>query len=102
MVSFDASKVTIKGQGIRLSEALRALQSQSGNPISDMRELYGQDATNPALDLDIEDRPFFEALDQITRQAGLSPVFYTGDGTIGLDRVQRVQNCGHATQGGGP
>ncbi|CAN5872930.1 hypothetical protein BH23PLA1_BH23PLA1_29990 [soil metagenome] len=82
--SLDASRVTIKGEGIRLSEALRALQSQSGNPISDMRELYGQDATNPALDLDIEDRPFFEALDQIVKQAGLTLVFYTGDGTIGL------------------
>ncbi len=82
--SLEAARVTIKGEGIRLSEALRALQSQSGNPISDMRELYGQNATNPSLDLDIEDQPFFNALDQIAKQAGLTLVFYTGDGTIGL------------------
>lgn len=82
--SLDAARITIKGEGIRLSEALRALQSQSGNLISDMRELYGQNATNPSLDLDIEDQSFFIALDQIAKQAGLTLVFYTGDGTIGL------------------
>ncbi|MEW4567671.1 hypothetical protein AB1L88_07350 [Tautonia sp. JC769] len=80
----EATRITIQGDGIRLSEALRELQRQSGNRISDLRELYGQDATNPGLDLQIEDRPFLEAFDLIAEQAGLEPIFYTGDGTIGL------------------
>ncbi|WP_152049864.1 hypothetical protein [Tautonia marina] len=80
----EASRITIQGDGIRLSEVLRELQRQSGNRISDLRELYGQDATNPALDLQINDLPFLEAFDLIAEKAGLEPVFYTGDGTIGL------------------
>ncbi|MEO6808576.1 MAG: hypothetical protein ABI353_05630 [Isosphaeraceae bacterium] len=82
--SFEASRVTIQGGGIRLSEALKRLQTQSGNPITDRREDEGQDATNPAMDLDIKDLPFFEALDLIAAKAGITPSYYTGDGSIGL------------------
>ena len=66
-----ATKVTIKGKGIRLSEALQQLQKQSGNAITDLREQLGVDVTNPALDLDIKEKSFFEALDEI---AGLAEV----------------------------
>jgi len=40
--------------------------------------------TNPALDLDLRDKPFFEALDQVARQAEVSTSFFTGDGSIGI------------------
>jgi hypothetical protein len=80
--NLGASKVNLKGQGIRLSEALKALQAQTGNPITDLRE--GDDATNPAIDLDLKDTPFFEALDIIASKAKVTPYFATGDGTIGL------------------
>ncbi len=80
----EASLVTIKGEGIRLSEVLRGLQSQSGNPITDLRAIYGQDATNPALDLELEKVPFLEALDQVLSQANLTAEYNTGDGTIGI------------------
>ena len=82
--NLGASMVTIQGQGLRLTEALRQLQSQSGNPITDLREQFGAEATNPALDLDIKDKPFFEALDILTAKAGVVPNFFTGDGSIGL------------------
>jgi hypothetical protein len=82
--SFEASRVTIQGEGIRLSEALKQLQTQSGNPITDRREEEGQDATNPAMDLDLKNVPFFEALDLIAAKAGISLSYYTGDGSIGL------------------
>jgi hypothetical protein len=78
------SIVTIKREGIRLSEVLKQLQSQSGNVISDLREQFGAEATNPSLDLDIEKKPFFEALDLIAEKAGVTVNFFTGDGTIGL------------------
>ncbi len=83
-VNTKASRVTLSGKGIRLSEALRQLQKQSGNAITDLREQLGAEVTNPALDLDITDKPFFEALDQIARFAGTSLNFSTGDGTIGI------------------
>ena len=82
--NLGASKVTIKGMGIRLSEVIQKLQSQTGNALSDLREAEGAEAPNPALDLDIVDKPFLEALDIVCKQAEISPNFYTGDGTIGL------------------
>ncbi len=79
-----ASKITLIGKGIRLSEALQQLQSQSGNRITDMRESLGVDVTNPALDLDFKDITFFEAIDKLAEQAGLSVTAFTGDGSLGL------------------
>ncbi len=69
---------------MRLTEAIKALQAQSGNVITDLREANGDEATNPALDLDIEDKPFFEAFDIIAEKAGVTFTPYTGDGTLGI------------------
>ena len=82
--NLGASKVTIQGAGIRLTEAIQKLQAQSGNAIIDSREQMGAEVTNPALDLEIVDQPFFEALDVVARKAGVTPYFATGDGTVGL------------------
>lgn len=82
--NFGASKVTLQGKGLRLSEAIKQLQTQTGNLITDLREQFGADATNPALDLEIVDRPFFEALDEVAQKAGVSLNFFTNDGSIGL------------------
>jgi hypothetical protein len=79
-----ASKVTIEGKGIRLTEALQLLQKQTGNPITDMREQLGADVTNPAIDLKIRDRSFFEAFAEIARLAEVGMEFYSGDGSIGI------------------
>jgi hypothetical protein len=83
-INIGASKVTITGKGIRLSEALAQLQKQSGNGITDLREQLGTEVTNPALDLDLKDKTFFEALDAIARLAEVATTFATGDGTIGI------------------
>ncbi|MFO0959382.1 MAG: hypothetical protein U0800_18435 [Isosphaeraceae bacterium] len=76
--------ITLKAKGLRLSEVLKTLQSKSGSTISDLREQFGGDASNPTLDLSIEDRPFLAALDEVARKAGVSINYYTGDGSIGL------------------
>ncbi|HEV3122667.1 MAG TPA: hypothetical protein VGY53_12220, partial [Isosphaeraceae bacterium] len=83
-INLGASKVTIHGKGIRLSDAIRQLQTQTGNPISDMREQMGEDVTNPAFDLDITDMPFFEALELVARKAEVGTTFFSGDGSIGI------------------
>ena len=69
---------------MRLTEAIKALQTQSGNIITDLREANGAEATNPALDLDIDDLTFFEALDLVADKAGVTFTPYTGDGTLGI------------------
>ena len=83
-INLGASTVTLQGQGMRLTEAIRAIQAQTGNIINDLREANGEEATNPALDLDIQARPFFEALDLVAEKAGVKITPFTGDGTIGL------------------
>jgi hypothetical protein len=83
-INIGASKVTITGKGIRLSEALQQLQKQTGNAITDLREQLGTEVTNPALEIDLRDKPFFEALDEIARLAEVSTSFSTGDGSIGI------------------
>jgi hypothetical protein len=84
-VNIGATKVTLAGKGIRLSEAIQQLQKQSGNAISDMREQQGADVTNPSLDLDIHDTPFLEALDRVAKEAQVGTTFFTGDGSIGVE-----------------
>ena len=83
-VNLGASIVTLKGTGLRLSEALKQLQAASGNSIVDLREQYGAEVTNPAIDVDLVDRPFFEVLDAVARKGGVSVSSFTGDGTIGI------------------
>jgi hypothetical protein len=82
--NLDASKVTLQAKGIRLSEAIQKLQAATGNAITDLREAEGGDASNPTLDLDIVAKPYLEALDIVCKKAGITPNFFTGDGTIGL------------------
>jgi hypothetical protein len=83
-VNTSASRVTITGKGIRLSEALQQIQKQTGNAITDLREQLGTEVTNPALDLDLRDKTFFEALAEIARLAEVTTTSATGDGTIGI------------------
>ncbi len=78
--NLGASKITIKVEKIRLSEAVRALQKQSGNLITDQRD----EPANPSFDLDLQDKPFFEALDEIAAKGEVGLNFFTGDGSIGL------------------
>ena len=82
--NLGASKVTLKGKGMRLTEAIKDLQKQSGNVITDLREANGAEATNPAFDLDIEDKPFFEAFDILAEKAGITFTPFTNDGTLGI------------------
>ena len=49
-----------------------------------MREQLGADVTNPAFDLQIRDKPFFEALAEVARQAEVAMEFSSGDGSIGI------------------
>src|SRR5579885_2292428 len=83
-VNPGASRVTLVGKGIRLSEAIQQLQKQTGNPISDMREQLGADVTNPAFDVEIRDKPFLEALAELSKQAEVGLEFHSGDGSIGI------------------
>jgi len=91
-VNTGATKVTLSGKGIRLSEAIQQLQKQSGNPITDVREQLGAEVTNPALDLEIRDVSFLEALDRVAKEAQVGTTFFTGDGSIGIQGTAMYDN----------
>ncbi len=83
-VNLGPAKITLQGKSIRLSEAIQALQKQSGNVLNDLREQEGQEATNPVLDLDVVDKTFLEAVDMVATKAGVATTYTTGDGSVGL------------------
>ncbi|HWE36217.1 MAG TPA: hypothetical protein VG406_06565 [Isosphaeraceae bacterium] len=98
-INLGASKVTIQVQGIRLSDAVKKLQALSGNAITDERD----EPSNPTFDLDLKDKPFLEALDEVARKGGVGLDFFSGDGSIGLkdgpgmQQQQQAPNTAPAT-----
>ncbi|MEX0865927.1 MAG: hypothetical protein WD030_01125 [Pirellulales bacterium] len=67
----QGSRVTLQGE-LTLSEALAKLTNQSGNRIVDYRNVLRQEATDPKLTLDLQDVPFWQALDVILDEADLA------------------------------
>ena len=66
------SLITLKGDSMPLSKAIAALAEQSGNKIDDRREQFNQPAGDPAVKVDFEKTPFWQALDRVLDQAGLT------------------------------
>lgn len=95
-----ASRVELKERGIRLSDALRRIERQTENKITDLRVANGEGVTDPRLDLDLHGLPFFDALRTIADKAGVSLTFATGDGSIGV--MDGPPNRGRFEQASGP
>jgi len=70
--SVKGTTVTLKGDALPLSKIVAEISEQTGNKIYDLREEFGQDATDPELKIDFDKTPFWAALDQILDQADLN------------------------------
>ena len=79
----SGSRVTLQGE-MTLAHALQVLQKQSGNRMLDYRERFGQQADNPRLKLDIGRRLFWQAVDQLCDQAGLTVYGYPEQPAVAL------------------
>ena len=66
------STITFTGESVPLSEFLAAVEKQTGNKILDLRKKFGQAQTDPKLKIDLEKVPFWEALDKVLDQAGMT------------------------------
>jgi hypothetical protein len=66
-----ASLVTLQGS-MPLSQALEALQQQTGNTVYDYRESFGQQPRNVTVQPNFQRTPFWEALDTLLDQADLT------------------------------
>lgn len=69
--SMEPSTVTLQGT-MPLSQALAAIQEQTGNKIADKRREAVANAPDPAVKVDFNKTPFWSALDRVLDQAGLS------------------------------
>ncbi len=72
----EASSVTLQGT-MTLAKALQAMQESSGNAIEGYTDFADQLVT-----IDVEQMPFWEALDQVLDQAKLTIYPYAGDDAV--------------------
>jgi len=70
--SAKGSRVTLQGKSLKLQEALAAITKQTGNKFVDLRGNMGQETTNPEVDLDLKDLPFWEAVDKLLDEADMT------------------------------
>jgi len=76
--AMQASRVTLRGK-LPLTKILEAFQQQTGNKIADVRREAVPNVPDPELAVDFDKTPFWQALDQVLDQAGLS-VYPYGEG----------------------
>ena len=83
--------ITLKADAMPLPEVLAALEQQSGNKIVDFRPQFGQEVPKdePPLKVDFQETPFWEALDRVLDDAGLTVYGFGEPQAISL--VQRVE-----------
>lgn len=83
--------VTLAGE-TTLTEALAALAEQTGNQVVDMREEFNQEAADPKVTLELDNVPFWEALDTILDKAQLT--LYNYDSQKGaVSYIARDENA---------
>ncbi len=68
----QASTVTLHADAMPLSKVLSAIQQQTGNKIVGPQDPAGAGMPDPPLKVDFKQTPFWQALDQVLDQAGLS------------------------------
>lgn len=78
------STVTLSGKML-LSAALAQVEKQTGNKFVDFRARFGQQRPDTSIEVDLEDAPFWKAVDQILDQANLTVYNFGGEaGAISL------------------
>lgn len=85
----EATRVTLQESGITLAEAIKAIETQTGNKLQDQEGAAG---ASSSFDLDIDDEPFWSAIDKLLDAAGRSVYNYGGENSLAL--VRRPQGEG--------
>jgi hypothetical protein len=76
----EPKRVTIKGDKVALSEALKQLAAQTDNPVEDRR----QARDDFKMKLDIDKATFWEALEAICKEADAHVSLYEQDGKLAI------------------
>lgn len=71
------SQLTLQGT-FTIQQVIQEVEKQTGNRLLDFRDRFGQPAEEISLTLDIQQKDFWPAMDQILDQAGLAYYGYVG------------------------
>lgn len=74
----EPTLVTIKSAEMPLSEALKLISEQTGNPVTDYRDSRGEDKSDPKVKVDFDKTSYWRALDNVLDQAGLTLYGFAG------------------------
>jgi hypothetical protein len=72
------ARLNITGE-YSLGELFAEIERQTGNRVIDFRERFGQQPSESKLKIAIEDQSFWQALDKVLDQAGLTTYNYAGE-----------------------
>jgi hypothetical protein len=72
----QASRISLKGDEMPLSEVLAAVEKQTGNKVVDLRGRFGPPGEDAKLAVDFDDAPFWTTMDRILDSAELSLYAY--------------------------
>lgn len=78
----SATRVTLKADGMPLADVFAAIEEQTGNRIVDQRSQFGQEAPKVPVTIEIQDRPFWAAMDEILDQAQLTTYNFSGEDAL--------------------
>ena len=81
--SADASRVTLHGR-MSLLTFFEALEKQTGNRIVDLRDRFGQEITNPEIDVDFDRTPFWQALDDVLARTDTTVYPFPGEAAVAI------------------
>ncbi|MBS0207475.1 MAG: hypothetical protein JSS27_00840 [Planctomycetes bacterium] len=85
-----ARAVTLHADQMPLDQALAEIERQTGNPLVDHRQKFGQLPGPVAITLDVQDAPFWPVLDRLLDQAMMTTYPYADTRALAL--VNRAPN----------
>lgn len=84
------SHVTLIGEDLPLVDVIARITQQTGNKIVDYRDQFGEEVTEPRIDLKLEKVPYWKALDEVLDKSQLTVYDFAGERGVFL--VNRPQN----------
>ncbi len=79
LAAAEPARITLRGEKLPLQDVLKAFAEQTGNRVVDHREAFGQRVVPTQVAADFDKEPFWQALDRVLDQAGLTVYGYAGE-----------------------
>lgn len=95
------SRLTLSAESMDLPELFEQIRKQTGNQLTDHREQFGQNATPRAVTVEINDEPFWPAIDKVLDEANLTTYPFSGEDNLAIinrddDALPRVGSASYA------